>query len=351
MGLLHKGRIQLLEGYCYNILMGKFISQAAIPKLLDHLKKTYDVFAPQSKNGEVVYAEVQNSSNLILGCETTLLPPKIYFLPPEEELFKVDVGRVQETRFEKQFIVFGLSIKDLTAIIQLDQVMSKEPADAFYQQRRAVSTLVAVSDKEVGVPPGGDLILEKISQEGYLVTTPTEKGRKIAALEFFKERDLQGRSTPPKPLSKLDQMLADSELVSKAVEWSRENYPQIWERLGKLCLGCGICTYVCPLCYCTSTEDKTSFDGSVCSRCRFWDACTLPGFAKISGGYNFRPNQKSRYFNWFYHKFVRAYKETGQAQCVACRRCTKYCPAGINIEKVLEEIIVKFQEAQPVRKF
>jgi ferredoxin len=331
--------------------MPRVISQTNIPKLLNHLKKTRYVFAPQSKGGEISYGEVKEPSNVILGCETTLLPPKIYFLPPSEELFKVADGRVQETRVEKKFIVFGLSIKDLTAILQLDQIMGKGAADTFYQRRRAVSTLIAVSENEVGVPPRGDLILEKTSENEYRAITPTEKGRKIAALGFFKEKGSQGKAKSPKPLSKLDQMLLDSELIAKAVEWSRENYPQIWENLGKLCIGCGICTYVCPLCYCTSTEDKTSFDGSACSRCRLWDACTLPRFAQIAGGHNFRSTQKDRYFNWFYHKFVRAYKETGQAQCVACRRCTKYCPAGINIEKVLEEIIGKFQEAQPVRKF
>lgn len=331
--------------------MPKLISQTNIPKLLDHLKKTHGVFAPQSRNGEISYGEVKEPGDIILGCETTLLPPKIYFLPPSEELFKVADGRVQETRVEKKFIVFGLSIKDLTAILQLDQIMGRGAADTFYQRRRAVSTLIAVSENEVGVPPRGDLILEKISENEYRAITPTDKGRKIAALGFFKEKDVRGKAKSPKPLPKLDQMLLDSELIAKAVEWSRENYSQIWEKLGKLCIGCGICTYVCPLCYCTSTEDKTSFDQSVCSRCRFWDACTLPGFAQIAGGHNFRSTQKDRYFNWFYHKFVRAYKETGQAQCVACRRCQKYCPAGIDIEKVLAEIISEFQKANPARKF
>jgi len=82
-------------------------------------------------------------------------------------------------------------------------------------------------------------------------------------------------------------------------------------------------------------EDTTSLDGSICTRCRNWDACTLPGFATIAGGHNFRQTVKDRYYNWYHHKFVRAYKEFGRAQCVACGRCQKYCPAGIDIEQVL----------------
>ena len=331
--------------------MGKLISQTNIPHLLKHLQKSYAIFAPARNEGETVFGKVEDPSKVVLSYKTTLLPPKIYFLPPEEELFRVANGRVQEMRSNRKFIVFGLNLKDLTAILQLDQIMGKTPADTFYQQKRAASTLVAISERAVGVPPKGDLILERISSTDYRAIVLTEKGRKIANLEFFKEKKISGKAKPPGALSKLDQMLLDSELLAKAVEWSRENYPEIWDRLGKLCVGCGICTYVCPLCYCTSTEDKTSFDGSVCSRCRVWDACTLPGFAQIAGGHNFRASQKGRYFNWFYHKFVRAYKETGQAQCVACSRCQKYCPAGIDIEKVLEEIVSAFQKASPERKF
>jgi sulfhydrogenase subunit beta (sulfur reductase) len=331
--------------------MPKVISRGEIPNLLNHLKKTQDVFGPQKKGQEIIFDKVEEPGKVLLGYHTTLLPPKIYFLPAEEELFKVTNSQVQETEIKKPFIVFGLSLKDLAAVVQLDQIMGKKPADAFYLNRRKLSTLVGISENEVGVPPGGDLILEKVSDSTYRAIVLTAKGRKIASLGFFKEKEIIGKAKQQESRTKLDEMILDSELVAKAVEWSRENYSPIWERLGKVCLGCGICTYVCPLCYCTSTEDKTSFDRSVCTRCRKWDACTLPGFAKISGGHNFRPDQKSRYFNWFYHKFVRAYKEFGQVQCVACHRCQKYCPAGINIEKVLEEIIVAFQKAQPVRKF
>ena len=331
--------------------MAKVISKFDFPKLIDQLKKNYDIFVPQSKDGEVIFDSVTDATRVVLDYETTVLPPKIYFLPPEEELFKVTNGKVREIRIEKQFIVFGLNLKDLSAIVQLDQIMDKEPGDFFYRKRRDMSTLIAVSDVEVGVPPGGDLILEKISDSNFRAIAITEKGRKILNLDLFQEKKIGAKAKSKKSLSKLDEMLLDSELLSQAVEWSRENYSQIWEKLGKLCIGCGICTYVCPLCYCTTNEDKISFNKSICSRCRKWDACTLPGFAQIGGGHNFRPTQKERYFNWFYHKFVRAYKEFGQAQCVACGRCQKYCPAGIDIEKVLEEILIEFKKANSKREF
>jgi sulfhydrogenase subunit beta (sulfur reductase) len=330
--------------------MPRVISKDHIPNLLVELKKSHAVFAPVKKGSEIIFDKVGDTSKIVLNYGTTLLPPKIYLLPAEEELFKVTGDRVQEAKIEKPFVLFGLSLKDLTAIAQLDQIMGKPPADTFYFNRRKAAILIGVSEVEVGVPPGGDLILEKIDDQDYRALALTQKGRKIAGLGLFQEKATTGKARSNGATTKLDQMVLDSELLAQAVEWSRENYPQIWETLGKTCFGCGICTYVCPLCYCTSTEDKTSFDRSVCTRCRKWDACTLPRFAQIAGGHNFRPSQKERYFNWFYHKFVRAYKEFGQVQCVACHRCQKYCPAGINIEKVLEEIITQFQKENPLRK-
>jgi len=131
-------------------------------------------------------------------------------------------------------------------------------------------------------------------------------------------------------------LLLDSELLADAVEWSRNH--KIWDELAEKCLGCGICTYVCPLCYCFSLEDKVGLDDK-CSRCRKWDACTLPGFSKITGGHDFRPTLKEKYYNWFYHKFVRAYREYGKSQCVGCERCKSQCPAKIDILEVLKTIL------------
>jgi sulfhydrogenase subunit beta (sulfur reductase) len=95
-------------------------------------------------------------------------------------------------------------------------------------------------------------------------------------------------------------------------------------------------------------EDEIEADGYTGHRCRYWDACILSNFSQTAGGKNFRPTLKNRYYNWFYHKFVRAYKEFGKAQCVGCGRCQKYCPAGIDIEKVLLEIIKDYEKSLSV---
>lgn len=328
----------------------KVIAKKRIPELIDLLKERFEVFAPQKRKGELIFSSVTETSKIVLTYATTVLPPKVLFLPPKEVLFTTKGETVTEPPPPKPFVLFGLNLKDLAGVCELDEIMKQEPADSPYFKRREKATLIAISDKEVGVPPGGDLILEKIG-DFYRAVTPTKAGQKIADLPVFEKKELKGNPQPQGKSTKLEEMLLDSELLAKAVEWSRENYPQIWEKLGEICLGCGICTYVCPLCYCFEIEDQTSLDQSVCTRCRNWSACTLPSFATVGGGHDFHPTPKDRYYNWYFHKFVRAYKEFGRTQCVACGRCQKYCPAGIDIEKVLEEIVIEFQKAHPKRDF
>src|SRR3989337_568220 len=186
--------------------MSKILSQNDIPALLKHLSKSHSVFAPVSKNSETVFDKATDPKNIVLDYQTTILPPKIYFLPPDEELFRVTNGRVREIKIKKQFVVFGLNLKDLAAIVYLDQIMGKDPADLFYQRRRELSTLIAISEGQTGVPAGGDLIFEKIPRDNFRAIALTEKGRKIASLDLFNEASVDEEAKPQKPLSKLEKM-------------------------------------------------------------------------------------------------------------------------------------------------
>jgi sulfhydrogenase subunit beta (sulfur reductase) len=326
------------------------IAKSDILKLITRLSRSQTVYVPQRADGEIIFAPFEKDSNVVLDYPTTVIPPKALFFPPEEELFRAEGKRIIEPEAPKSFIVFGLDKRDLAALCQLDEILKREPADSFYLKRREKATIIAISDETGEIQPGGDLILED-SGDHYRAVPLTKAGHKVTKLSVFKKR-----ADDPKPTRKaakatvLEELLNDSELLARAVGWSRENYPEIWERLGKQCLGCGICTYVCPLCYCFATEDRVDLDGTTCTRCRHWDACTLPDFATVAGGHSFRPDLKGRYYNWFYHKFVRAYKEFGRSQCVACGRCQKYCPAGINIEEVLMEIVERYEKANRVGK-
>ncbi|NQV00713.1 MAG: 4Fe-4S dicluster domain-containing protein [Parcubacteria group bacterium] len=282
--------------------------------------------------------------NVVIDSKKDALPIKQYFFPPKQEIFifNKETKELESPDYKKEIIIICHHLGQLEAMTQLDEIMGKPNPDFFYWQRREKSILIGLIDESVEVAPGGDLVLEKINSKQYRVLILTEKGKKIIKNKFFKEIDKPEIKNYLSEENPFKEMLLDSELLADAVKWSKNH--KIWDKLAKKCLGCGICTYVCPLCHCFSIDDRVVLDDKECIRCRQWDACTLPNFAKIAGGHNFHKTIKERYYNWFYHKFVRAYKEYGKAQCVACGNCKRNCPAGINIGDVLKEIVEDYKK-------
>lgn len=283
---------------------------------------------------------------------------KKYFLPAKEIMFQKDNlnGKIKIAQPPKKFILFGLNSEDLNALTYLDKIMSFPKKDFFYFRNRKQSIVIAIIKNETAADcRGGDIIFKK-QNDFYTVAINTKNGERLISQnkEFFIEtQELPEKSaitTPPENTflkseniwtKEINELILDSELLKNAVEWSHKS--KIWDELALICLGCGICTYVCPLCFCFETEDTVKLDGK-CEKCRKWNACTLPSFSQISGGHNFHPTIKERYYNWFYHKFVRGYLEYGESQCVGCERCKKYCPAKIDILEVLKRIIKEYQE-------
>ncbi len=290
-----------------------------------------------------------------------LLPPKQYFFPPQETTFTFSTkdGVLSTPAAPRKFVLWGLSLRDLEAITYLDEIMSTPEKDYYYFRRRRRALLVGLTEEEFNFPPGGDIILSVWEKDAFRVSVVTAKGERVIEkylsgprVKSVKER--RGRFRPlPLPrvgevatMPALRRLLMDAERLKDAVEWSWEGYPKLWERLMGECLGCGICTYVCPHCHCFSVEDGVDLSGKIARRCRRWDACTLPGFSKVAGGGDFHPTLRHRYYNWFFHKFVRAYLEFGRAQCVACGRCRDQCPARIDIEEILVDISARYEKSK-----
>jgi len=286
-----------------------------------------------------------------------VLPPKEFFFPPRETVFTTTLpdGKVAVPRPPRRFVLYGLSLHDLEAITYLDEIMSTPEPDYYYFRRRNKALLVGVVDRGIDTPPGGDIIISPFSGGTMRLTPVTEKGREavgryLPRARRFRERRRRVRPAPiaaeGETMAHLRRLLMDAERLKDAVKWSWKGMPALWKRLEGECLACGICTYVCPHCHCFSMEDSIDLSGKKAVRCRRWDACTMDGFSKVAGGVDFHPTRRHRYYNWFYHKFVRAYVEFGRSQCVACGRCRDSCPAGIDIEKVLLEITSAYEKAR-----
>ncbi len=329
------------------------ISEKNLGDFIEKLKEKFEVFSAQG--GSASGGDV--------------LPFKKYFFPPVQEIFTTKATKVKPLFHKgltfvagkppKKFILFGLNLPQLEALTQLDEIMQKPNEDFFYFQKRKQAVVMGCVDAEIDAMPGGDIIFQKIGEGKYKVWAENAKSKKIIKenKEFFTESeerpvgksvylktDTEGNLTEtelPDWSQSMRKLLLDPELLANAVAWSHEH--KIWDELAEKCLGCGICTYVCPLCHCFSIEDRIGLDDK-CSRCRKWDSCVLPSFSRIAGGHSFRPTLKERYYNWFYHKFVRAYREFGKSQCVGCGACKRNCPAGINIQEVLKTILEDYKK-------
>ena len=77
---------------------------------------------------------------------------------------------------------------------------------------------------------------------------------------------------------------------------------------------------------------------------RFWDSCMLNTFAEVAGGENFRDKLNNRTRHRLYRKFKYITEQSGDLHCVGCGRCSRYCPAGIDIIEIINNLILDYED-------
>jgi len=283
------------------------------------------------------FAKLTKAKDFVLHYGPTVIPPKKYLFPAKEDVFRFEKGEILPPT-NREFVVFGVNKRDGEGLFYLDKVFSTPVPDPHYASRRKNMRLVVIDS----LPPSNnidcDLYLQ-IADKGHLEAyTFSEFGEKLVrGNKLFGHRAEVGSIS----VRHMPDDVVFHPRLAEIIEKSR-NHP-VWDRLAETCFACGICSYVCPLCYCYEEDDKVAITPDVAndikgSRVRRWDSCMLPDFAAVSFA-NARPEVKDRIYNWYYHKFVRMPREFGFPGCVDCGRCIVFCPAKINYRDVLEELI------------
>ena len=108
-----------------------------------------------------------------------------------------------------------------------------------------------------------------------------------------------------------------------------------WTKMSSACLSCGVCTFVCPTCYCFDICDETTFGQG--TRRRLWDACMFTDFTLEASGHNPRPQVYQRLRQKICHKYSYSIRKYGVISCVGCGRCTRSCPVNIDIFTFVDE--------------
>lgn len=324
--------------------MIKEISKKDINDLIRGLAKRSSVYAPVKKGKEFVFARIRNAGKVILDYPTTTLPPTKFFFPPRECLFEYNNSKIKTPKIHVRTLLFGVHLVDIHAILELDEIMLGSRPDYYYQKRREKTTIIGVTGNDkyddfhralgVDVHKGYDIFLEDAGDR-FLAKSITTKGDRLLRKKWFKPTKIKEQ----KPANEFNSSFNHLFALKSAVEKTKDS--RVWDKYAALCYGCGNCSFVCPLCFCSDTEDKPALTRGKGRRERHYDACFYQSFTTVHArgeeGFTFEDKHRDRFYHWYHHKFVQIMNEIGKPGCVNCGRCIKYCPAGINFREVLEE--------------
>jgi ferredoxin len=338
-------------------MVDRVIKKTEIADLMNRLLEKHRVYAPVRQQDMTNFREISTADQVDLSLANTTLSPKSIMLPHSESMFEFTLDRTTnqtgvllevETDLTPR-VIFGIRPCDAKAFQLLD-LNFDTPAykDPWWVKRRQITTIVGLACNapcatcfctSVGSGPfategldlllidGGDeLVFQVITARGdellnNLGVEAEPSGEKEEVVLALQESSLQSiKSMVP----------TDSLKHHKAKALFNADF---WEEVQFACINCGVCTFVCPTCWCFDIQDEVYKSNGV--RLRNWDSCMFPLFTLHGSGHNPRSQKLQRLRQRFMHKlkyFVDKY-DCGVA-CVGCGRCVQQCPVNIDIRQI-----------------
>lgn len=326
------------------------------------------VVAPVDEAGRRRFRRIVAGEDAALQGGKTRWSPKEFLFPRTEPLFSYELhaggvalaGAPAETTEQ---VLFGVTPCDAAGFLRLDRVFRGAVTDPLYAARRARTTIVSLACGAAGpecfctavggspageggsdvqlIPAGDGWVARALTDKGRAVTGPLKDATPASAA------DVRGALEPVNRIEEGLRQKAVAATWAAALE-SAFRLP-LWEALGRRCLGCSICSYVCPSCSCFDVDDTGT---ATCgTRCRSWDSCTFALFTRHASGHNPRATQAARFRQRVLHKFSYFPREHGrELMCVGCGRCVALCPVGMNILEAAEAVVAASPEAPDARR-
>lgn len=320
------------------------------------MSRQFRVVGPKALHGHYVFGDIENPDELVLDYPTTVLPPKKYLLPQREELFSFNTKTMEmKSKIEVEpTVIFGIHTCDMHALTLLDKVHDTGYTDQHYKARRDATYLISVEClkpcmegafcKSMGTltaPENFDLHFTDMG-EVYAIDIGSDKGLELLqdctsvwdpTDDDYEQLDNTMAEKWPNFQYRLDFDISELPELLAASQKS-----PVWDELGERCLACGMCTQVCPTCYCFDVSDEVDLTLENGTRVRTWDSCQIDKFAVVAGGHDFRNEQAKRQRHRFMRKGKYQHEAYGLLGCVGCGRCAAACLVDITPIKTFNEL-------------
>ncbi len=285
----------------------------------------------------------------------TVVPPKANFFPPMEEMFsfqKDSEGYHIElpASDERKQLIFGIRPCDARALAILDMTFHDTYEDPYYLSKRKNTVLVGLGCTNpydscfctsLGISPGEspevDLMLTDIG-DGFLIEPISEAGKelitKTSGTEEATEADeARAKEVKEAAYNKVARKIDTEGIKDKLLShFDNQDY---WEKVAAKCISCGICTFLCPTCYCFDISDELVKKQG--ERFRSWDSCAFCIYTKM-------PMENPRIEKWrrvrqkVCHKYEFYPMNFDVIACTGCGRCIRQCPVNWDITQTLEGV-------------
>jgi sulfhydrogenase subunit beta (sulfur reductase) len=328
-----------------------------IGKFLEQWAKEYSVYVPTLEKDSTEMKKWDGKDTSFLDWyRNTRIPPKSVFFPIVEEMFHYNKGKEGyqiETPIaaKDKILIFGIRPCDAAALSLLDVAFKEGYEDPYYQERRKNAVLVGLTctkpydtcfctslDSGPSEKNNVDIMLTDMGDD-YFVEAITEKGKELIAkttgLASANEADqAKAKAAVEAAYRKVTRQVKAKEAVKKLQD-NFEN-KEFWEKVSTKCVSCGICTFLCPTCFCFDITDETEKGRS--KRVRCWDSCQFSTYTRM-------PMENPREEKWrrvrqkVCHKyafFPMSYDN--KIACTGCGRCIRLCPVNWDITQVINNV-------------